>query len=63
MVLARAWERRAFIFSNILLVMLLETLSTPDKLEGGAENTVPHNSVDTHKQPKASGKVARYSRN
>lgn len=48
MMLARAWESRAFIFSNILLVMLVETLFTPDKLEGGAENTVPRNSVDTH---------------
>lgn len=28
--------------------MLSETLLTPGKLEGGAENTVPHNSVNTH---------------
>lgn len=26
--------------------MLSETLLTPGKLEGGAENTVPHNSVN-----------------
>lgn len=34
--------------SNMLLVMLSETLLTPGNLEGGAESTVPDNSVNTH---------------
>lgn len=31
----------------MLVVMLSEIFLTPGKLEGGAESTVPHNSVNT----------------
>lgn len=48
MVVAAACESRAFISSNVLLVMLSETLLTPGKLDGSAENTEPHNSVNTN---------------
>lgn len=48
MVLAAAWESRAFISSNVLPVMLSETLLTPGKLDGSAENTLPHNAVNTN---------------
>lgn len=48
MILTATLESRASISSNVLLVMLSETLLTPGKLEGGAENAVPHNSVNTH---------------